>query len=68
MKGEIVAKQLTGPERERAAHLVALFSVLIHAWITHDFNDAQFAKRELSKAGIVIRFRRASESEVPHAK
>lgn len=63
-----MSKQLTASERERAARIVALFSVLIHAWITHSFSDAEFATRELRNAGILIGFRRDDEGEVSHAK
>ncbi len=68
MKGLIVARRLSESERERAARIVALFSVLIHAWITHAFSDAEFATRELRNAGILIGFRRRNDSEVSHAK
>ena len=61
-----MVERLSDRERERAARIVALFSVLVHAWITNDFREASSAKSELNEAGVLIRFRRAAESEASH--
>jgi hypothetical protein len=65
--GEKMAKKLTELERDRAAHIVALLSVLIHAWQTDDFRAAADARDELCELGIRIRLpRRRNETGVDH--
>lgn len=54
--------KLSEPERERAAQLVALFSVLIHAWRTNNFAEAGNAQSELAKAGIRVQLPRRNAS------
>ena len=49
---------LSDPERDRAARIVALFSVLIHAWQTNDFHEAARARDELDRLGIKVRIPR----------
>jgi hypothetical protein len=49
---------LTDPERDRAAALVALFSVLVHSWQTNDFQRAADARRELGDLGVTVRMPR----------
>lgn len=60
--------RLSTSERERGALLVALFSVLVHAWTVNDFERAAQARRELLNAGVTVQFRRVAESEVSLGK
>ena len=63
-----MAAKLPDPERDQAAHIVALFSVLIHAWITNDFHEAARTRDELERLGVKVRMpRRPSRpaQEVP---
>ena len=46
--------KLSDLERDQAANLVALFSVLIHAWQTNEFKEAAFARDELERLGCNI--------------
>jgi hypothetical protein len=67
LMGENMAKKLTDPERDRAAHIVALLSVLIHAWQTDDFRAAADARDELGELGIRVQLpRRRQETGVDH--
>jgi len=50
-----MAVTLSDPERDRAAELVALFSVLVHSWQTNDFQRAADARRELGDLGVSVR-------------
>ena len=54
---------LSDPDRERAARVVALFSVLIHAWQTNDFREAAQARDDLQAMGVVVRLPRRLRSE-----
>lgn len=56
------------PERDRAARIVALFSVLIHAWQSNDFSEAAQAREELERLGVKVKIprRRNKHSEVGH--
>jgi hypothetical protein len=47
--------KLSDPDRDHAARIVALFSVLIHAWQTNDFEEAARARAELEQLGIRVR-------------
>ena len=47
--------KLTDPERDQAARIVALFSVLIHAWQTNDFHEAARARDDLERLGVKVR-------------
>jgi hypothetical protein len=58
-----VKRILSDPDRERAAHVVALFSVLIHAWQTNDFKEAATARDELQAMGVIVRLPRRLRSD-----
>jgi len=45
---------LSDPERDHAAHIVALFTMLIHAWQTNDFHEAARASDELKCLGVKV--------------
>ena len=45
---------LNDSERDQAAHIVALFTVLIHAWQTNDFREAARTRDELQTLGINV--------------
>ena len=49
-----MAEATTDPDREQAAHIVALFSVLIHAWQRNEFSDAAQARDELAALGVKV--------------
>ena len=49
-----MAAKLSDSERDHAAQIVALFSVLIHAWQTHNIDQAGTARDELSRLGIRV--------------
>ncbi len=49
---------VTLSEDDRAVRIVALFSVLIHAWQANDFHVAAMAKDELAECGVVVRIPR----------
>ena len=61
--------KLSDPERGQAAQIVALFSVLIHAWHTNDFHEAARARDELERLGVKVRISRWQRTEkgVDHA-
>ena len=46
---------LHDPEREQAAHSVALFAVLVDSWQTNDFREAARACDELERLGVAVR-------------
>ena len=50
--------KLSDPERDQAAQIVALFSVLIHAWHTNDFHEAARTRDELERYGIRVKLSR----------
>lgn len=50
--------KLSDPERDQAARIVALFSVLIHAWQTNDFAEAARTHDELEQVGVRVRLPR----------
>lgn len=50
--------KLSDPERDQAAHIVALFSVLIHAWKTNDFREAARTRDELECLGVKVQISR----------
>lgn len=62
--------KLSDPERDHAAQIVALFSVLIHAWRTNDFHEAARARDELERLGVKVRIpaRRQTRKGVADAK
>ena len=58
--------KLSDPERDQAAHIVARFSVLIHAWKTNAFAEASRAQAELKRLGVTVRLpRRRTGKGVP---
>lgn len=57
--------KLSENEREQSARLVALFSVLIHAWRTNNFAEATNARSELADAGVRVQLPRRKAAEVP---
>jgi hypothetical protein len=61
--------KFTDSEREQAAHIVALFSVLIHAWQTNDFHEAARARDQLERLGVKVKMpRRKERKETRDAK
>ena len=50
--------KLSDPERDQTAHIIALFSVLIHAWQTNEFSEAARTREELEQLGIKVRIPR----------
>ena len=55
--------KLSDPERDQSAHIVALFSVLIHAWQTNDFHEAARARDELEQLGIKVQMPRRRQRQ-----
>lgn len=57
---------LSDPEPDHGAHIVALFTVLIHAWQTNDFHEAARARDELDRFGVKVQIprRRATRKGV----
>jgi hypothetical protein len=53
-----MTRQLSDPERDQTAHIIALFSVLIHAWRTNEFSEAARAREELKQLGIKVQIPR----------
>ena len=62
---------LSDPELDQGARIVALFSVLIHAWKTNDFHEAARARDELTGLGVKVtmpRRRKSSREGASYAK
>lgn len=59
---------LSDPERDQAAHIVARFTVLIHAWHTNDFREAARAHKALERLGVRVQMprHRRGPKEVDH--
>jgi hypothetical protein len=53
--------RLSDPDRDQAARIVALFSVLIHAWQANDFAEAARTTAEMERLGVKVRFRARSK-------
>ena len=53
--------RLSDSERDQAAHIVALFSVLIHSWQTNDFHEAARTRDELERLGVKVKMPRRKE-------
>jgi protein-arginine kinase activator protein McsA len=53
---------LSDSKRDQAAHIVALFTMLIHAWQTNDFHEAARARDELNRLGIKVQMPRRRRS------
>ncbi len=51
-----MAAKLSDADRDKAAEVVALFSVLIHAWLTGDIRRAADTQGELQRLGVQVRF------------
>lgn len=54
--------KLSNPERDQAAQIVALFSVLISAWQTNDFHEAARVRDELERLGVRVRMSRSRQA------
>jgi len=54
--------ELSESQRNQAARIVALFSVLIHSWQTNDFREAALACDQLEASGIKVKIPRRSAS------
>jgi len=54
--------KLSDSEMDQAARVVALFSVLIHAWLTNDFHEAARARDELEGSGFKVQMPRRREA------
>ena len=50
--------KLSDSERDQAAQIIALFSVLIHAWQTNDFHEAARARDDLELLGFKVQIPR----------
>ena len=63
-----MAATLSDPERDQAAHIVALFTMLVHAWQTNDFHEAARTRDELERLGVRVRLprRRNAKKEAGH--
>lgn len=46
------------PSRDQAVLIVALFTVLVHAWQANDFAEADRTRNELKLLGVEVRFRK----------
>ena len=62
--------KLSDSERDQVAQIVALFSVLIHAWQTNDFNEAARARDNLEVLGFKVQIprRRSARKGVRRAQ
>lgn len=61
---------LSDPDRDQAAHTVALFSVLVHAWATNQFREAAQAQDDLGRLGFKVQLprRRMGKKGADNAK
>ena len=50
--------KFSDPDRDQSAHIVALFSVLMHAWQTNDFHEAARTRDELQRLGVKVQMPR----------
>ena len=53
-----MSAKLSDRERDQAAQIIAIFSVLIHAWATNDFHEAARARDELAELGFKVQMPR----------
>ena len=58
---------LTDADREHAAQIVALFSVLVHAWLTSEFHEAGRVSADLERLGVTVKLRRPARQAVARA-
>ena len=61
---------LSEPDKDKAANLVALFTMMVHAWLTHDFTEAARTRDELERLGVKVKMtrrRQAAKGESDHA-
>ena len=61
-----MAAILNDDDRNDAAQIVAFFSVLVHAWLTSNFNEASKAAAELSRLGVSVKLSRRTPKAVTH--
>ncbi len=54
---------LSDPEQDQAAHIVALFTMLVHAWQTNDFHEAARARDQLDQMGVRVRLPRRRKAK-----
>jgi hypothetical protein len=52
--GADLTANLTETDRESAAEIVALFSVLVHSWQTNRFHKAAKSRAELERLGVRV--------------
>jgi hypothetical protein len=62
-----MAAKLSDSDRDHAARVVALFSVLIHSWLTSDFREAGRVSAELERLGVAVKLRRPNPKGAPNA-
>ena len=55
--------KLPNADRDQAAQIVALFSVLIHAWQTNDFHKAAHACDKLEQLRIKVQVLRGQSAQ-----
>ena len=53
-----MAAKLSDDERDFAAQIVALFSVLVHSWMTNNFSEAARVKDKLLQHGVRVQLPR----------
>lgn len=58
-----MARRLTDSEREQSAQIVALFSVLIHAWQTGNLPEAESVRQDLLELGVQVEIPQRSTTE-----
>ena len=58
-----MTKRLTDSQRENSAQIVALFSVLIHAWQTGDLAEATNVQSDLRELGVKVEIPSSSDRE-----
>ena len=56
--------ELNADQRERAAKIVALFSCLVHEWLTGDGSAAEETARKLDHLGVQVKLCPCGGSEV----
>jgi hypothetical protein len=61
-----MAAILHDDDRNDAAQIVALFSVLVHAWLTSNFDEAGKASAELLRLGVSVKLGRRNTKAVKH--
>ena len=59
-----MAAILADDDRDHGARIIALFSVLVHSWLTSNFDEAGKASRELDRLGVTVKIRRRKPKAV----